>query len=281
VKDAICLVTGATAGIGYVTASSLAARGATVIVGGRSKQKAEATVDAIHRATGNNAVEYLIVEFSDLSDVKRATEELKHRFNRLDRLINNAGAFYNTRQMTSYGVEKTFLVNYLAPFLLTNELLELLESSASSRIINVTSEAHRYDEMDFADLSFEVGYSGMKAYARSKLANVMFTYELARRLDQRSITVNAVHPGHVATDIWRTNFSFFGPFLKWVMGFFALSPEEGADNSIFLATAAEVEGITGKYFIKREVSESSPLSQDVETARRLWEISEGICYEGT
>jgi NAD(P)-dependent dehydrogenase (short-subunit alcohol dehydrogenase family) len=153
-----------------------------------------------------------------------------------------------------------------------------LRSSDAARIINVTSEAHRYDDMDFDDLSFSRGYSGMAAYSRSKLANVLFTYELARRVDQHSVTVNAVHPGHIATDMWKTNFPFFGPALKWVMGLFALTPEEGADNTIFLASSPLVEGVSGKYFIKREPAQSSPSSYDPGFAKKLWELSEEICY---
>jgi NAD(P)-dependent dehydrogenase (short-subunit alcohol dehydrogenase family) len=170
----------------------------------------------------------------------------------------------------------TFLVNHLAPFLLTNLLLEKIQGNKSARIVNVSSDAHKYDTMNFDDLGFKRGYNGMKAYARSKLANILFTYELARRLADHDVTVNALHPGQVATDIWKTNFSIIGPVLKWVMGLFALTPEQGADNSIYLASSPEVEGITGKYFIKREPAQSSPISYDKKIAQRLWEISENL-----
>ena len=192
------------------------------------------------------------------------------------RMVNNAGSFFNTRRETKYGVEKTLLVNHLAPFLLTNLLIGAIQKSKSARIINVSSDAHQYGEIDFDDLRFKRGYVGMKAYARSKLANILFTYELVRRFPSYGLTVNALHPGHVATDMWKTNFSFLGPVLKWIMRFFSLSPEEGADNTIYLASSMEVEGLTGQYFVKREPVKSSPESYDEETASHLWEISEEI-----
>jgi NAD(P)-dependent dehydrogenase (short-subunit alcohol dehydrogenase family) len=272
----VCLVTGATSGIGKVTAAALAARGAEVIVAGRNQHKADETVSWIKSGTGNNAVRYLLADFSDLGQVRDMARAFQKRSSRLDVLVNNAGGFFNTRRETPYGVEMTFLVNHLAPFLLTNLLLETLQDSAPARIVNVTSAAHKYDMMDFADLGFERGYAGMKAYARSKLANVLFTYELARRLGGSQVTVNAVHPGHVATDMWKSNFPVIGSALKWVMGFFARTPEQGADTVVYLASSPEVEGITSKYFVDREAVQSSPLSYDEGVAQRLWQISEDL-----
>jgi NAD(P)-dependent dehydrogenase (short-subunit alcohol dehydrogenase family) len=269
----VCLVTGATAGIGKVTATALAARGADLFIAGRNQRKAEETVSRIQSETGNLTVRYLLADFSDLDQVRELAATFREHGARLDVLVNNAGGFSNTRRETPYGVEMTFLVNHLAPFLLTNLLLETLRESAPARIVNVSSEGHRQATMDFDDLSFERGYFGMKAYARSKLANILFTYELARRLDASQVTANVLHPGHVATDMWKTNFPIIGPALKWVMGLFALSPEEGADNSIYLASSPEVEGMTGKYFVKREPARSSDLSYDENVARRLWETS--------
>ena len=276
----ICLVTGATSGIGNVTAYTLAAHGAELILAGRNQQKAEDTIQWIKSGTGNNSIHYLLADFSDLQQVRELVTNFRERFARLDVLVNNAGAFFNTRRMTPYGIEMTLLVNHLAPFLLTNMLLDRLKKSPQARIVNVSSDAHKYDTMDFDNLGFKRGYTGMKAYARSKLANILFTYELARRLSDCDVTANALHPGHIATDIWRTNFSIFGPALKWVMGFFALSPEEGADNSIYLASSPEIEGVTGKYFVKREAAKSSPISYDQDIAQRLWNISAGITLSG-
>jgi NAD(P)-dependent dehydrogenase (short-subunit alcohol dehydrogenase family) len=276
VAGKICLVTGATSGIGKVTATALAAQGAEVIIAGRNQQKAEETISRITSETANEAVQYLLADFSDLQQVRKMARAFKERYSRLDVLVNNAGSFFNTRRETPYGVEMTFLVNHLAPFLLTNLLLDMLQGSTPARIVTVSSDAHRYGTLDFDDLRFQRGYFGMRAYARSKLANVLFTYELTRRLDGRQVTVNALHPGHIATDMWRTNFSFIGPALKWVMGFFALTPEQGADNTIYLASSPDMEGITGKYFVKREVAQSSPLSYDEGVAQRLWEVSKNL-----
>jgi len=272
----VCLVTGATSGIGEVTANALAARGAQVIVVGRNQLKADKTVQGIRSETGSQSVRYLLADFTDLQQVQDLVLSFKNQYSRLDVLINNAGAYFNTRRQTAYGVEITFLVNHLAPFLLTNQLLNMLKMSPSGRIINVSSGAHQYGAMDFNNLDFKRGYFGMKAYARSKLANILFTYELARRLDGDKITVNALNPGHVATDIYRTNFSMIGPFLKWFMGFFALTPEEGAETPIYLASSAEVEGVTSRYFYKREAVESSPMSYDQNLARQLWRVSERL-----
>lgn len=272
----VCLVTGSTSGIGRVTAKALAAQGAHLIVVGRNQQKAQDTLQHIKTETGNDSVEFLLADFSDLEQVRQLVSTFKQRYTRLDVLVNNAGAFFNTRRVSSYAVEKTFLVNHLAPFLLTNLLLDLIRSSTPARIVNVSSEAHKYADMDLDDLEFKRGFSGMKAYGRSKLANIMFAYELARRLRGRDVTANAVHPGHIATNMWRTNFPIIGPALKWVMSLFALSPEEGADNSIYLASSPEVEGVTGKYFVEREPAQSSPASYNEELAQRLWEISENL-----
>ena len=272
----VCLVTGATSGIGKVTATALAYQGAEVIIAGRNQQKAEDTLHQIKSETGNVTLQYLLADFSDLEQVRDLAAAFKERFSRLDILVNNAGAFFNTRRETPYGVEKTFLVNHLAPFLLTTLLLDTLQASAPARIVNVSSDGQKLATMELDDLDFKRGFSGMKAYGRSKLANIMFTYEIARRLAGGNVTVNALHPGHVATDIWRTNFSIFGPALKWVMILFSLSPQEGADNSIYLASSPEVEGVTGKYFVKREPAQSSPTSYDEGLAQRLWETSEKL-----
>lgn len=272
----VCLVTGATSGIGKVTATALASQGAELIVTGRSRQKTKDTVQWIQSETGNDAVHYLLADFSDLDQVRALARSFQERYSRLDVLVNNAGAFYNTRCETPYGVEMTLLVNHLAPFTLTNLLLETLISGAPARIVTVSSDGHRYGTMDFDDLGFQRGYVGMKAYARSKLANILFTYELARRLADSGVTANALHPGHVATDIWKTSFSWFGPVLKWVMGFFALTPEQGADTLIYLASSPDVEGMTGQYFVKREPTDSSPLSYDRGVAERLWRVSKEL-----
>lgn len=271
----VCLVTGATSGIGRVTAGALAARGATVVITGRTPAKAQEAVAQITGETGNDSIHYLLADFVDLQQVEEMAAAFKERYNRLDVLVNNAGTYFNRRHIKD-GIEMTFLVNHLAPFLLTNLLLEVLKASAPARIITVSSDAHKYDQMNFDDLSFKRGYFGMRAYARSKLANILFTYELARRLSGTGVTANVVHPGQVATNIWRTNFGIFGPLLKWLIGLSALTPEEGADTVIYLASSPEVEGVSGKYFVKRQAVPSSPLSYDEGVARRLWEVSKAL-----
>ena len=275
-RGKVCMVTGATSGIGQVTAAALAAQGAHMIVVGRNRAKAQQVVGEIRRQSGNDAVWYLLADFSDLQQVRELAAAFSAQYSQLDVLVNNAGTYFNTRHPAPGGVEMTFHVNHLAHFLLTNLLLDTLTASAPARIVNVTSRAHEYDNMDFDDLGFERSYFGMKAYARSKLANLLFTYELARRMAGSGVTVNAVHPGGVATDIWRTNFPVLGPAIKWVMSLFALTPEEGADTLIYLASSPDVEGVTGKYFVEREAIASSPLSYDEQVAARLWAVSEQL-----
>ena len=272
----VCLVTGATGGIGKITATALADMGAELVIHGRDQVKAETTVREIQASTGNDRVSYLLADFSDLDQVREMAIKFLSSHSRLDLLVNNAGAFFNRRIPTNYGVEMTFLVNHLAPFLLTNTLLDRIKDSAPARIINLTSEAHRQDKMNFGDIGFNKGYFGMKAYARSKLANILFTYELDRRLKGSGVTINAIHPGHIATDIWKNDFGIFGPAIKWLMGRIALSPEEGAENSIYLASSPEVEGISGEYFIKNQPAQPLPAAQDLETARKLWDISQKL-----
>jgi NAD(P)-dependent dehydrogenase (short-subunit alcohol dehydrogenase family) len=270
----VCLVTGATAGIGKVTAAALAARGAVVVIAGRNPQKTADTAREIQAATGNT-VDYLLADFADLRQVRKLAAAFQHKYTRLDVLVNNAGGYFNSRKAApSGGLEMTFWVNHLAPFLLTNLLLGQMAASGPARIVTVASEAHRFDNMNFADLGFERFYFGFRAYARSKLANILCTYELDRRFAQDGIRANALHPGHVATDIWRTNFPGIGPYLKRFMQLFSLTPEQGADTMIYLASAPEVEDVSGKYFIKRKTVRSSRLSYDPETARRLWEFCE-------
>jgi NAD(P)-dependent dehydrogenase (short-subunit alcohol dehydrogenase family) len=277
----VCLVTGATSGIGKVTAATLASMGATVVITGRRQPRISSALQELRAQTGNENIHALQADFSDLKSVKALAESFLASFDRLNILVNNAGSYYNRRYMALQEVERTFLVNHLAPFLLTGLLLNTIKSSAPARIVNVSSGAHIYDTMDFNNLGFQNGYIGLKAYARSKLANILFTYELARRLGDSGVTANAVHPGQVATDIWRTNFFIIGPVLKWMVGLKGLTPEQGADPLIFLACSPEVEKLNGKYFNRRKIAQSSPITYDEEIALRLWNVSErltGVSY---
>lgn len=272
-SEKICLVTGATSGIGQETARALAQQGMTVVIVGRNEQKSAGTVVAIKAATGNPNVSYLLADFADQAAIRRLAAEFKERYDRLDVLINNAGGFYAKRQENAAGHELTFAVNHLGYFLLTNLLLDRLQASAPARIINVSSDAHQWGKIDFSDLHFTRGYGSMKAYSRSKLANLLFTFELARRLTGTGVTVNALHPGFVATNFGANNMGFAGPLLKWVINRFALSPAEGAKTMIYLATDAGVAGETGKYFVKNRAIAAAPMAYDEVTAQQLWEVS--------
>lgn len=273
------MVTGATSGLGCATAKALAARGAVVIVVGRNLQRAEETVRDIHNETGNTAIDYLLADFASLAAVRKLAADFASRYQRLDVLVNNAGAFYVQHRATQDGLEMTIVVNHLSHFLLTNLLLEMLQASAPARIINVSSDAHHNATMSISDPTAWASYRGFKAYAQSKLANVLFTYELARRLDGTRVTANAVHPGYVATNIG-ANYRLSRLF-KRIINITARSVEEGARTSIYLAISPEVESVSGKYFADCKPVQSSPLSYDEAVARQLWEVSTDLVGLGS
>lgn len=273
----VCMVTGATSGLGFATARELAAQGATVVGVGRT---AATTASARRRMTAEGAeVEWLIADFAALGRVRELAAEFRRRHSRLDVLVNNAGATFRRRRLTEEGVELTLAVNHLAPFLLTNLFLDILQASAPSRIVNVASIAHERGHLDFADLEMSRGYRPFRAYARSKLANVVFTYELARRLDGTGVTVNAVHPGLVRTKLGNRNGllrSLGWGLLHLALRSSSVSPERGADAIVFLATSPAVASVTGGYFSGRERVPSSPESRDTAVAERLWTVSERL-----
>ncbi len=271
-KGSVCMVTGATSGIGKVTALRLAQQGTTVVVVGRSMEKSEATVRQIEQQTGNSSVEFMLADSSSQQDIRQLAEGFKRRYQRLDVLVNNAGAIMFSRQESVDGIEMTLALNHLSYFLLTDLLLEPLKSGAPSRIINVSSSAHSKAKMDFDDLQSLKRYRGFRAYARSKLANLLFTYELAKRLEGTGITVNALHPGLVATNLMANN-GRIGRLLRVLLSLKGISEEEGAQTSIFLATSPEVEGNTGQYFVNQMAVQSSPASYDKSAAGRLWQAS--------
>jgi len=272
-NDKICLVTGANSGIGKVTAKVLAAGGVTVIMVCRNRDKGEAARHEIVGKTRNENVELMIADFSDLRQVRRLAAEVKAKYSRLHTLVNNAGAYNGKRMITADGYEMTFAVNHLGYFLLTVELLDLLKSSAPARIVNVASEAHRNSHINFDDLNLENGYSGWKAYAQSKLANVLFTYKLASKLEGTGATANCMHPGFVGTNIFNHVKGIGGKIVRLITPFMR-TPEKGADTVIWLASSPEVEGITGRYFIDRKDRQSNQESYNVAIASRLWEVSE-------
>jgi NAD(P)-dependent dehydrogenase (short-subunit alcohol dehydrogenase family) len=271
-RGKVCMVTGATSGIGLVTAQALARQGATVIVVGRNRERGVATVKRIQQETGNAAVDWMVADLSVQVQVRQLVREFRERFARLDVLVNNAGALFARRSLSVDGIEMTFALNHLAYFLLTNLLLDTLKASAPARIVNVASAAHRGAQINFADVQGQRRYSGWRAYAQSKLANLLFTYELARRLEGTGVTANALHPGFVATNFGRSNRGLVSLIIR-VSQLAAISPEQGAQTIIYLATAPEVEGTSGKYFVKLRVVPSSEASYDRDAAQRLWQVS--------
>lgn len=268
----VCLITGANAGIGRVTAERLAALGATVVMVCRNRQKGEAALKEIRAKSGNANIELLVADLSSQAEIRGLAEQFKATHRRLDVLLNNAGVYLPDRQLSVDGLEMTFAVNHLAYFLLTNLLLEVLKESAPSRIVSVSSEAHKYGKVEFDNLQGEREYKGIPAYSNSKLENILFTRELARRLAGTRVTANSLHPGAVATSIFRNT----PKPIEWLIKLLTMSPEKGAGTSVYLATSGEVEGISGKYFEKKLEKYPSRLAQDDELARKLWEVSEQL-----
>jgi NAD(P)-dependent dehydrogenase (short-subunit alcohol dehydrogenase family) len=269
------LVTGGTSGIGRATAAGLVAMGARVAITGRDTGRAEAAADEI-RAPGGPPVAVFIGDMSVQSEVRRLAAEVLTALPRLDVLVNNVGGFWNSRHVTPDGLERTFALNHLAPFLLTHLVAARLVANAPARVVTVSSDAQRMGRIDFDDLQGEHSWSGQRAYNQSKLANVLFTYELARRLRSSGVTANVLHPGIV-----RTGFGAEDPgrIQRVIMPFAPLmmkTPERGARTSIHLASSPEVEGVTGQFFANCKPRRSSRRSYDVDDARRLWTVSAGL-----
>jgi NAD(P)-dependent dehydrogenase (short-subunit alcohol dehydrogenase family) len=271
-KNKIVMVTGATNGIGYVTARELARMGAEVVLVSRSAARCQAAVEKIQAETGNQWVSYLAADLSSQAQIRSLVGDFLRRYDRLDVLVNNAGAYITRRQDSVDGIEMTFALNHLNYFLLTHLLLDALKASPSGRIVNVSSDAHLGARIIFEDLQLKRGYNGWQAYARSKLANVLFTYELARCMEGSAVTANVLHPGFVATGFARNNGLLFDIGMR-LTTLFALTPEQGAQTSIYLASSPEVEGVSGQYFRNKKAGRSSPVSYDQTVARRLWQTS--------
>ena len=260
------LVTGATDGIGRQTAIELARQGAKVLIHGRDKARGAKVLDEINRDNCNENLVLYLADFSSFADVKRMADEIKREQSELHVLINNAGTFSKDKLMTKYGLEMNFAVNHLAPFLLTMLLLDLLKASAPARIINVSSNAHRnITEVDFANLQAERSYDGFDAYGLSKLGNILFTNELAERLEGSGVTANSLHPGVISTKMQRASYNLDGADVV-----------EGARTPVYLATSPEVEGVTGKYFSRMAEKPTSDLAQDKALQKKFWKISEEL-----
>jgi retinol dehydrogenase 12 len=270
----VCVVTGANRGIGRATAEGLAELGGTVVLVCRRREDGQ-TVARTIAARGRATPDVVRADLSSQASIREAASEIEARYSRIHVLINNAGVIPPRREVTVNGLEMQFAVNHLAYFLLTRLLLPQLESGAPSRIVNVSSGVHTQTTMDFDDLQSERRYVANEAYARSKLANILFTYELARRLSGTGVTVNCLTPGVVATQMLA---DYMGSRVAGGAGTrtFGATPEEGAETSIYLASAPELAGVTGKYFERRKATGSSRESYDEAAARRLWEVSERL-----
>jgi NAD(P)-dependent dehydrogenase (short-subunit alcohol dehydrogenase family) len=274
-KGNVCIVTGANAGIGKETALSLAKKGASVVMVARSRERGEAARDAIRAESGNENVDLMLADLSVQDDIYDLAQAFRTRYDRLDVLVNNAGAIFMERKESADGLEITFALNHMGYFILTNLLLDMLKASAPARIINVSSDAHRGASLDFNDLQHEESYSGFDVYGESKLMNILFTHELARRLEGTGVTANSVHPGFVGSNFAKNN-GLLARIAMTVLRPFARSPEKGAETPIYLASSPEVAGVNGEYFKDKEAKRSSRASYNEETARRLWEVSESL-----
>jgi len=278
-QNKICIVTGANAGIGKITAIELARHGATVVMICRNQERGEAALAEVQAESGSQQVELLLADLSVQAEVKQVAQEFKQRYDRLDVLVNNAGGIFMERTTSLDGLEMTFALNHMGYFLLTNQLLDLLKASQPARIVNVSSNAHRFGDIDLDDLQNEQKYSGFGAYGQSKLANILFTKELARQLEGTEIAVNALHPGFVKTQFGqrnKVNGLMRVLIYKVISPLFAISPEKGAETSLYLATSSEVEKVTGEYFDKKKISKVSKQANDMEVARQLWAKSQEL-----
>ncbi len=271
----VCVITGASSGIGRATARRLAEMGATVVLVCRNKDRGERALEEVKGRSGSESVELLLADFASFDSVRTLAEEFKATHDRLHVLVNNAGVVRLRHTQTADGLETTFQVNYLSHFLLTNLLLDLLKKSAPSRVVNVSSAAHFGGHIRLDNLGLERGYGVWKAYSQSKLAQVLFTHALARRLEGTGVTVNCLHPGAVATNMWGSPLgplSFLGKASRLVL----ISTEKGAATPVYLASSPEVEGVTGKYFNRGHVRSSSDESNDEELEERLWTASAAL-----
>lgn len=270
----VCIVTGANSGIGKVTTLGLAQMGATVVMVCRDQTKGEEAQHEIKTKSGNDAVHLMLADLSSQASIRQLVENFQQHHKQLHVLINNAGVLNLIRQETVDGLEMMFAVNYLAPFLLTNLLLDELKASAPARIVNVSSNSHRSGYIKMDDLQSEDSYKFLRSYGQSKLALVLFTYELARKLQGTGVTANCLHPGFVATNIGQNGVGPAGRRVrKLIFSRLGINPEEGAKTSIYLASSPEIEGVTGKYFVKSIPVRSAPISYDESLQRQLWEES--------
>lgn len=277
VKDKQCIVTGGNSGIGLHTAIGLARQGARVALVSRSPAKGEAAVREVRAAVPGAQVDLVVGDLGSLAQIRQLAADLLERYPAIHVLVNNAGLWMTERQETPDGLETTFAVNHLGPFLLTNLLLPRLQQSAPARIVNVASEAHRQGKLAFDDLQATRGFGKIKAYCDSKLANVLFTRELARRLQGTGVTANSLHPGVVNTNLGNNS----SGLIRWVFDIagplFFITPEKGARTSLHVATSPDLDGVSGRYFKSSKINGEAKAAKDDEAARRLWAASEQLC----
>jgi NAD(P)-dependent dehydrogenase (short-subunit alcohol dehydrogenase family) len=273
-KNSVAVVTGANSGMGKAISTELARTGAVVVMLCRSKERGEAALKEVKELSGSSNVELMTCDLGSIKSIENFCMEFKKKYNRLNVLVNNAGVILPGWHQTAEGYELQFGVNHLGHFLLTNRLLELLITSAPSRIVNVASGAHKIGKIHFDDVNLKKNYTLWRAYAQSKLANILFTYELAERLKGTEVTANCLHPGAVATSMGVNRDTGFGTFITGMLKPFFQTAEQGAETTIYLATSKEVEGITGKYFYRKRPITSSKVSYDKVVSKRLWELSE-------
>ena len=277
----ICLVTGANAGIGFAISLGLAKKGATVVMVSRNKSRGETSLAKIKRISHNNSIFLLVADLSSQAEIRQLVINFNKKFNRLDILINNVGVITQQRILTKDGLEMQFALNHLAPFLLTDLLLESIKKSNSARIINISSTAHKNTRINFDDLQSVQSYNPVEVYKKTKLCNVLFTYELARRLKGTNITSNCLHPGVIRTKLLGNLLSFselFGG--KWGLNFIRWlrykSPQKGAQTPLYLASSPDLDGVSGKYFDNKRMVDSSKESYELGPAKKLWDISKKL-----
>jgi len=270
-----CLITGATDGIGKETAIELAKKGCNLILIGRSKEKGEKVVELIRKVAESHVdIDYFTADLMLMKEVSRVADEVSRKYPRIDILLNNVGALFAFRGVTEEGLERTFALNHLGYFLMTKKLLPLVEKSDYKRIINVSSSAHYGIDFEFDNINGEKKYTGFDTYKKSKLANVMFTYELAKRIEGTGITANCLHPGFVSTNFGKNNSFLWRNFIRVAMWLTAISVKDGAKTSIHLACSDEVKDITGKFFANSQVKKGSSKAKNNQNNVKLWELSE-------
>lgn len=274
-EDKLCLVTGASRGIGYHIALGLAQMGAFVILVGHNQKRGENASRRINAFAMKDTTDFILADLSSQEQIRMFTEKFKKEYDHLDVLVNNAGGFFLKRRESVDGIEMTFALNHMNYFSTTLLLLKHLLAGNSSRIVNVSSESHRGEEMNFDDLQYEDDYNGLKAYGQSKLANVLFTTELSRRLLDTDVTVNALHPGFIKSNLGKQN-ELVRIIMNMMHFLFAKSPQKGAQTPIYLASSPEVEDITGKYFIDKKPVRPSREARDPKSAGKLWEVSKEL-----